>query len=363
MLLFPDATERAKAIGAWGGITILGATLGVMLSGVIVDALSWRWVFLVNIPVAAVVVFVLPRMVKESRRHGSRSIDVPGALLITASLVLIVDGLLNASSHATGSSAVLLPFGIGVGLLIAFVISQVVLPAPLVPREFFGNRTRISANLVTIFGAGAFLVMFFVLTLYMQDVLHYSPLKAGLAWGPFGFFLLIGIATSSQILPKFGVKRGLIFSYTVSGIGLALLSRIGPHSDYVGVLLPGMAIMAFGQGISFPAVQTAGLHALGAEDAGLGSAVQNTSLQFGGSLGLAILVTIGLRHTTSRLADHVPALVAATDGYSLALKLSAAAMWVGAILTIALFETVSFVPPDKLALEAAEAAVREPVTA
>ena len=202
--------------------------------------------------------------------------------------------------------------------------------------------------------------MFFTLTLYMQDVLHYSPLKAGLAWGPFGIALLVGIAVSTKILPRFGVKRGLIFSYTVSGIGLVLLSRIGVTSNYLGILLPGMLVMAFGQGISFPGVQTAGLHGLGPQDAGLGSAVQNTSLQLGGSLGLAIFVTIGLRHTASQTQRSRPALHAATDGYSLALKLSAAAMFVGAILVVALFEHVKFIPPEELALEAAEAAAGEP---
>jgi EmrB/QacA subfamily drug resistance transporter len=357
VLLFPDAGERAKAIGAWGGITVIGATLGVVISGVIIDALSWRWIFLVNLPVAVIVLFVLPRMVKESRKAGSRELDVIGALLITSSLVLIADGLLNASTHGWGSTSVVVPLAVGVSLLIAFAITQLRFAHPLIPKTFFKNRTRVSANLVTIFAAGAFLGMFFTVTLYMQDVLHYSPLKAGLAWGPFGLALLVGIAASTQIFPRFGVRYGLIFSYTVSGIGLVLLSRIGPHADYLGVLLPGMLVMAFGQGISFPGVLTAGLHGLDAQDAGLGSAVQNTSQQLGGSLGLAVLVTIGLRHTASKLGDHAPALIAATDGYSLVLKLGAAAMFIGAILVAALFERVKFVSTEELAIEAAEAAV------
>jgi EmrB/QacA subfamily drug resistance transporter len=361
VLLFPEPKERAKAIGAWGGIAVIGATLGVVLSGIIVDALSWRWIFLVNLPVAAVVLFVLPGMVKESRKEGSRELDVTGALLVTGSLVMLVDGLLNASTHGWGNSAVVIPLAISVGLMVSFVITQLTFKHPLIPNSFFNNRTRVSSNLVTIFGAGAFLGMFFTLTLYMQDVLHYSPLKAGLAWGPFGIAVLVGIVASTQILPKFGVKKGLTFSYTVSGIGLVLLSRIGPHANYLGVLLPGMIVMAFGQGISFPGVQTAGLHGLDAQDAGLGAAVQNTSLQLGGSLGLAVLVTVGLRHTASQIGDHVGALAAATDGYSLILKLSAASMFVGAILVVALFETVKFVPPDELALEAAQAAAGQPV--
>jgi EmrB/QacA subfamily drug resistance transporter len=356
VLLFADPIERAKAIGAWGGITGLGATLGVVISGVIVDALSWRWIFLVNLPVAAVVLFVLPRMVQESRKAGSRSLDLTGALLVTGGLVLVADGLLNASAHGWGSTAVVLPLGAGVGLLMAFALSQARFRDPLVPASFFRNRTRVTANLASIFGAAAFLGMFFSVTLYMQDVLHYSPLKAGLAWGPFGLALLAGIAASMKVFPRFGVKNGLIFSYTTAAVGLLLISRIGPHTDYLGTLLPGMLVMAFAQGISFPGVQTSGLHQLGAQDAGLGAAVQNTSIQIGGSLGLAVPVTVALRHTAARVGEHVAPLVAATDGYALAVKLSAGAMLAGAILVAVLFERVEYVAPDQLAVQAAEAA-------
>jgi EmrB/QacA subfamily drug resistance transporter len=362
VLLFRDPTERAKAIGAWGGITILGATLGVVISGVIVDALNWRWIFLVNLPIAAIVIFILPRMVAESRKAGSRSLDLTGALLVTGALVLIVDGLLNASTHDWGSSAVLLPLGLGAALVAAFAGTQVTFKEPLIPNSFFKNRTRVTANLASIVASASFLGMFFSVTLYMQDVLHYSPLKTGLAWGPFGLALLVGIGTSMQIFPRFGVKNSLIFSYTVAAIGLLLISRMGTHGHYLTVLLPGMLLMAFGQGISFPGVQMSGLHQLDVQDAGVGSAVQNTSVQLGGSIGLAVLVTVGLRHTASRLADNVAPLVASTDGYSLAVKISAACMFSGALLVAALFERVEFVPPDQMAIEAAEAAAGEPVT-
>jgi EmrB/QacA subfamily drug resistance transporter len=355
VLLFPDTTERAKAIGAWGGIAIIGATLGVVLSGMIIDVLNWRWIFLVNVPVAAVVLIFVPGMVGESRKDGSRRFDLTGALLITGSLVLLVDGLLNAGTHGWGSKNVLVPLILGAATLLAFIATQVKLAEPLVPRNFFKNRTRVASNLVTIFGAGAFMGMFFSVTLYMQNVLGYSPLRSGLAWGPFGLAVLVGIVASTQLLPRAGIKAGLIFSYTVSGVGLVLMSRIDVHPHYASVLLPGMLLMAFGQGISFPAVQTAGLHGLDHQDAGLGSAVQNAALQLGGSLGLAVLVTLGLRHTSSQLHDGVSSLAAATDGYSLVLKLSAAATFFGALLAVALFEKVKFVPPEELALEAAEA--------
>jgi EmrB/QacA subfamily drug resistance transporter len=356
VLLFTDTRERAKAIGAWGGIIGVGATLGVVISGIIVDEIGWRWIFLVNLPVALMIVFVVPRMVSESRIGGERRIDFMGAVLVTGGLTLMVDGLLNASSHDWGSSTVLIPLLTGAALLTGFAISQAVSKDPLVPRRFFKNRTRVSANVATIFAGAGFFTMFFSLTLYMQDVLHYSALKTGLAWGPFGLMLFAGLGASARILPRFGVRNGLIFSYLLSAAGLFLLGGISTHSSYASALLPGMLVMAFGQAISFVGLINSGLHRLGPADAGLGSAVQNTSQQLGGSLGLAVLVAIAIRHATSEAAHGAAAAVAATDGYALALRLGAAAMIAGAILVTILFEKVDFIAPDKAALEAAEAA-------
>jgi EmrB/QacA subfamily drug resistance transporter len=356
VLLFHDPKERAKAIGLWGAITATGATIGVVLSGIIVSEISWRWIFLVNLPVALVVVFVLPRMVTESRINGDRRIDYLGAVLVTAGLTVLVDGLLQASDHSWGSSNVLVPLLIGVALLAGFVTSQLVVAAPLVPLRFFGNRTRVTANLATIFASAGFLVMFFIVTLYMQDVLHYSALKAGLAWGPFGLALFVGFGVSAQIVPKIGVKPALIASFLISAGGLYLLSGINAHSHYTSHLLPGMLVMAVGQAISFIGLQNSALHKLDHSDAGLGSAIQNTSQQIGGSLGLAVLVTIALRHTTTQLGHGTAASVAATDGYVWALRLGAAASIIGAIIVATLFEHVTFVPPEQAAIEAAEAA-------
>ncbi|MEZ0093643.1 DHA2 family efflux MFS transporter permease subunit [Streptacidiphilus sp. EB129] len=359
VLLFHDPKERAKAIGAWGGIAGLGATLGVVISGIIVNEISWRWIFLVNLPVAAIVVFILPRMVTESRMEGDRKIDFMGAVFVTGGLTLVVDGLLNASDHGWGSDNVLIPLLIGTALLIGFGLSQAASKAPLVPLRFFRNRTRITANLATVFAGAGFFTMFFTVTLYMQDVLHYSPLKAGLAWGPFGLMLFVGMAVSMPLLPRIGVKAALTASFVISGLGLYLLTSITPEAHYASHVLPGMLVMAFGQSISFIGLQNSALHKLGPADAGLGSAMSNTSQQLGGSLGLAILVTIALRHTTSRISDGVSPPVAATDGYVWALRLAAAAMIVGAIVVATLFEKVAFTPPDKQALEAAEASAGE----
>jgi len=151
----------------------------VVISGILVDQIGWRWIFLVNLPVALIVVFVLPRLVSESRMEGDHKVDITGALLVTAGITLIVDGCLQASSHPWGSGSVLIPLLVGAGLLAAFAVSQTIISSPLVPLRFFGNRTRVTAYLATIFSGAGFFAMFFTVTLYMQEVLHYSPLKRG----------------------------------------------------------------------------------------------------------------------------------------------------------------------------------------
>ncbi len=355
VLLFTDPRERAKAIGIWAAITGLGATLGVILSGFIVDWLNWRWIFFVNIPVAVVVLLIVPRIVGESRMPGSRRVDIPGAVLITSSLTLVVYGLLNAGQNSWGSESVLIPLVLGGVLLVAFVVWQSLNRAPLIPRGFFSNRTRISANVATLFVGAAFFTFFFVLTLYMQDVLHYSALKTGLAWGPFGAMLFLGFGVAAKILPRFGVKYGLTAAMLCSALGIFLITGIRTNSFYASHLLPGMLVMAFGQAISFVGLQNSGVHGLDAHDAGVGGAVQNTAQQLGGALGLAVIVTFAIRHASSEVSQGVNAAVAATNGYLLALRLCAIVMAVGAVIALLAFEKVDFIPPEKAAIEIAEA--------
>jgi EmrB/QacA subfamily drug resistance transporter len=355
VLLFDDPKERAKAVGAWGGLAGLGGTFGVVIGGVITSEASWRWIFLINLPIAAAVVVIVPRLIPESRVTARGRIDIVGALLITGSLVLIVDGLLAASTHQWGQAAVVLPLVIGGTLMAAFIVSQRIVPNPLVPLSFFRNRTRVSANVATMLSVAAFLSMFFVLTLYMQDVGHYSALKTGLAYLPFGGALLVGIGLSTQVLPRFGVKYGLVIAFLLAAGGLLLLSQIQTHVEFASHVLPGMLLFALGQGIMFPALQNAALHQVGSSDAGLGSGVQNTFLQVGGSLGLAVLVTTALRHANSQVADGVSQLTASTDGYALALRIAAGVALAGAVLVATVFEKVTFVPPEQLAMAAAEA--------
>jgi EmrB/QacA subfamily drug resistance transporter len=337
VLLFTNAKERTKALGIWSGLAGLGGTVGVLLSGVIVNFVSWRWIFFINIPIAVAAVALIPRLVSESKAEtASRRIDIPGAILVTGGVLALVNGLLAASRHSWGSPQVLVPLLGGVAALLVLVVVESRTREPLIPMTFFSNRTRVSANIATAVMASGMFGMFFLLTLYLQGVLRYSPLETGLAYVPFGFGLITGITVSTKIIERVGARAVIATAYTIAGIGLLLLGSVSVNGSYVADLLPTILMLSFGMGAAFPAIQIAALHQVSAENAGLGSGVQNTVLQVGGALGLAVLVTLAVRRTASSLAAGSTAAVAATDGYALAFRVAALALFAAALVGLAL---------------------------
>ena len=333
VLLFRDPKERTKALGIWGGLAGLGGTAGVLISGLIVNFISWRWIFFVNVPIAAVAIALVPGLVSESKAEAaSRRVDVRGAVLVTGGVLALIYGFLAASRHSWGSPTVVWPLLIGVAALIALVVVETRTRDPLIPMRFFSNRTRVSANLATAVMASGMFGMFFLLTLYLQNVLGYSPLKTGLAYAPFGLGLIAGITVSTKVLDRVGTKAVTAAAMTIAGIGMLRLAGVGVEGSYIGDLLPTILLQSFGMGAAFPALQIASLHEVSVEDAGLGSGVQNTVVQIGGSLGLAVLVTLALRRTASALADGLSPALAATHGYALAFRGAAFAMFGAALV-------------------------------
>jgi predicted MFS family arabinose efflux permease len=249
------------------------------------------------------------------------------------------------------------PLVIGVGSLLALVVVESRTRDPLIPITFFANRTRVSANLATAVMASGMFGMFFLLTLYLQQILHYSPLKTGLSYAPFGLGLIAGIAVSTSVLRMIGARIVTTVALTIAAFGMFLLGGVTVHSTYAGHILPTILLLSFGMGAAFPALQIAALHEVSTEDAGLGSAVQNTVVQIGGSLGLAVLVTVALRRTASSLAaGNAPAL-AATQGYALAFRAAAFAMFAAALVALALIPgrpraPITTEPEEILELEA-----------
>jgi EmrB/QacA subfamily drug resistance transporter len=349
-LLFPDPRERMKALGIWGGIAGLGGTSGTVISGVLVDFASWRWIFFVNLPVAAFALVMVPRLVSESRmvRETHRP-DYAGAVTGTAGLIAVVDGLLQAATHPWGSPQVLLPLLGGLALLVLMVWIEARSDAPLIPLEFFKNRTRVVTNFTTLFFSSSFFSYFFLLTLFEQQILGYSPLKGGLSYLPFGLTIGAGIGLGTALMPKIGVKPLLAAGFFACAVGLFMTSGIHVHSSYVGSVLPGMVILGLGSGVSFPAIGNASLHEVTGQDSSLASGVQNAMQQVGGALGLSCLVTLGLRHAASQVRHGVSPDLAATHGYVLAFRIGSVLLVIGGVLILLLLEHVVAEPRSAMA--------------
>jgi len=340
-LLFPDPRERMKALGMWGGVAGLGGTTGTVISGALTDLASWRWIFFVNLPVALFALVAVPRLVSESRmvREHAR-LRVKGVITGTVGLVLAVDGLLAAATESWGSWRVLLPLLGGVALLAAMVGIEARSDAPLIPLRFFTNRTRVVTNFVTLFFASSFFSYFFLLTLFEQQILGYSPLRGGLSYVPFGLSIGVGIGVGTGLMPRVGVKPLLGVSFFGCAAGLLLSSGIGVDSSYAGSVLPGMLVLGVFSGISFPACGNAALHGVTGQDSSLASGVQSASQAVGGAIGLSCLVTVALRHAAGQVQDGVLPNVAATHGYALAFRIGAVLLGVGGVVVLALLERV-----------------------
>jgi EmrB/QacA subfamily drug resistance transporter len=344
-LLFPDPRERMKALGIWGGVAGLGGTSGTVISGVLVDLVSWRWIFFINLPVALFALLVVPRLVSESkmvREHGK--IDYTGAVTATGGLIAIVYGILQAAEHPWASSNVLLPLFLGIALLGAMVAVEARSEAPLIPLRFFTNRTRVVTNGVSLFFSAAFFSYFFMLTLWMQQVHGWSPLRAGLAYLPFGLSIGLGIGISTALMPKLGVKVLLAVGFFGCAVGLFLTGMIEVSSSYLPDVMPGMIVLGFFSGTSFPAIGNAAVHQVTGQDASLASGVQNAVQQIGGALGLSVLVTFAIRHATGEIGQGVSEAVARTEGFQLAYRIGTVLLVIGGVLVLFLLEHVGATP-------------------
>ncbi|MFD0904775.1 MFS transporter [Actinomadura sediminis] len=328
-LLFPRERERARALSVWGGIAALGGTSGLVISGVLTDLASWRWIFLINLPVAVMALGLIPRLVGESRSARRTFLDVPGSVLGTAATLALVFGLLQVGEAGPNDPAFLLSMLLAVVLATAFITVEARTSQPLVPLPFLAARTRTVANAATLLFSAAFYAMAFLLMLQLQTVIGYGPLEAGLAYLPYGAGLLAAMWLSSRAVPRFGVRPTLVLSFLTSAVGLLLLSRIAPGDGYVGGVLPGMIVTSVGCGLSLPALAVAAVAGTTEDDAGLGSAVFSSVQQLGGAVGLAALVTVAVRHDS---ASSDPA----SQGFSLALTVAAILLTTGAALIAAM---------------------------
>lgn len=334
-LLFTEEKERAKAFAIWGGLAGVGATAGVLLGGILSDLASWRWIFLINLPVAAIALLLVPRLVAESRspsrRHGR--LDVSGAVLITAGLSLMVFALLGKGEQAWVSGAVLVPLACGLALISLFIVVEARAKNPLVPLRFFlRSGTRSASYGVYLLASGAMIAMYFSLSLYMQQVLGYSPLSAGLAYLPLCAMFFVGFGAGSQLTPRFGARPVIIGGLLIAAAGLALLSGVSADGSYLTDLLPGMLVTPLGAGAAFVAITITAMSGTNDEDAGLASGMLTTAQEVGNAVGLAVLVSFAVTRTHELLSSGATTPVAATGGFSLSFGIAAGVLAAGALL-------------------------------
>ncbi|SEH03490.1 drug resistance transporter, EmrB/QacA subfamily [Nonomuraea solani] len=334
-LLFPGDEERTRALGVWGAVAALGGTSGLVISGVLTDLVSWRWIFLINLPVAAVALALMPRLVAESRATRRPRLDVPGALLGTAAVLALVYGLLQARESGWADAAVIAPLLTAAVLAAGFVAVESRVAEPLVPMSFLVHRTRAVANGATLLFSVAMYAMAFLLMIHLQTVLGYDPLQAGLAYLPYGAGILTGMWLSARALTRLGLRWTLVLGFLVSAAGLLMLSGVAAGDPYTTGVLPGMLVTSLGCGLSLPVLTAAAVTGTTEENAGLGSALFTSVQQVGGAVGIAVLVTVSARHSDSQAGSPG----AATEGFALALTIAAVLVALGALLMAALLRT------------------------
>ncbi|MFG2004531.1 DHA2 family efflux MFS transporter permease subunit [Spirillospora sp. NPDC048911] len=327
-LLFPEARERARALGVWGGIAALGGTAGLVISGALTDLTSWRWIFLINLPVAAAALVLMPRLVTESRAGRRARLDVPGAVLGTAAVVSLVYGLLQAGESGWTDTAVLAPLLLSAVLAAGFAVAQSRAAEPLVPMSFLSDRTRAVANAATLLFSAAFYAMAFLLMVHLQTVLGYGPLQAGVAYLPFGAGILTGMWLATRTMTRMGPRWALTLSFLISSAGLLLLSGVAPGDPYPAGVLPGLLVTSLGCGLSLPVLTAAAVTGTTGENAGLGSALFTSVQQLGGAVGVAVLVTVAERRSDALPGSGRPA----GEGFSFALTIAAGLLVVGGLV-------------------------------
>jgi EmrB/QacA subfamily drug resistance transporter len=333
-----DPRERAKAFGAYGAVSGAGGAIGVLAGGVLTQYASWRWCLLVNVPIALLAAFAAGRVVHESRAEGTTRYDLPGALLSTSGLVSLVYGFTKASSDGWGSPVTLTLLSVAVALLVAFVVVETRSSHPLLPLRVVAERNRGGSYLASfLLGAGLF-AMFVFLSYYMQGVLHYSALKAGIAFLPFAVGIVVAAAASSSLVPRIGPRIPMTAGMLVGAIGLAWLTQIGVHTSYWAYVFGPELLMSLGLGFAFPALSSTALTNVDDKDSGVASALVNTTQQIGGSLGTALLNTVAATATANYLAVHGRLLLpeGLVHGYSVAFAIGAGFLVLAALVSAVL---------------------------
>ncbi len=330
--------ERNIALGIWGGLAGLGGTLGVVAGGALVDAFGWEWVFFVNVPTGLALLALTPSTVADSRvpSEGPRSFDLGGAVLGTGAVLAVIYGVIRSESRGWGSGEVIGSLVAGAVLLAVFVIVEARSSAPLVPLRLFRSGSLSRSTIVLALNGGAFLAMFFLSALFLQQAKGLTAFETGLQFLPMGIAAVVGAMIATQLVPRLGTRPVQVGSAFMALVGLLLLTRATAHGSYVAELLPGFVLYGAGiMGIGVPA-QISALSEIDAHDAGAASGIINTGYQVGGALGLAVISSLATAAVTSSLRGGASVTDALVVGYDRGLAVTA-----GIALAIVLLAAVS----------------------
>jgi EmrB/QacA subfamily drug resistance transporter len=339
---FAEGAERNRALGIWGAVAGAGGAAGVLLGGILTSGLSWRWVLFVNVPIGIAAASLAPRLLLESHaKDGTKGFDVPGAVTVTAGLALLVYAVVDAVNVGWGATSTLLRLAGAAVLIVAFVAIELRQRHPLLPFSIFRLRTLRGADIVGLLIGMSLFSMFFFISLYLQDVLHFSPIKAGLSYLPLSVGIILSAGAASQLVTRVGFKPVLIAGMLLIAAGLLWFSRVrAPGGSFLADVLGPSILAALGLGFSFVPVTIAAVTGTKPQEAGLASGLINTSQQVGGALGLAILATVANSRTQSLLhAGTHSSVVALTKGFDRAFLVGAGFAIAGAILTALLISS------------------------
>jgi EmrB/QacA subfamily drug resistance transporter len=346
--LFPKRNEQAKAFGIFSFIASAGAAIGLLAGGLITQAVSWHWIFFVNLPIGLVTALVSARLLASDRGTGAgKGADVVGAVLITLALMLGVYGIVESSNYGLGSLHTIGFGGVAIALLAAFIVRQATARNPILPLRIFASGKLSAANMVQALMSSAFLGFFFVASLDLQRVLGYGPMEIGLGFLPVAVVMgLFSVRFSAMLINRFGPLAVLVSGQVVIVLALTILGFGPTNENYIVHLMVPLALLGLGGGLSFPSLTIIAMADAQPSDAGLASGVLNTTGQVGGALGLAVLATLAGARTLQLIHDGTGTTAALAGGYHLAWLIGAATVLMTLVLTLSLLRGQSSAEMD-----------------
>src|SRR3954453_596774 len=349
--MFPEPREQAKAIGVYGFVASAGGSIGLLLGGILTQAISWHWIFVINLPIGIATAYGATRLVEDKPGLGFKAgADIPGAALITSSLMIGVYAILGVSEHGWGSAQKLILFAVSFALGAIFIPRQARIENPLMPLRLFHSRNVVGANLIQAFLVAGMFGMFFLGALYLQRILGYDALQVGLAFLPTTIVMgTLSLGFSEKLIMRFGPRRTLIPGVIMVGIGLLLFARTPGDGNYLTDLLAPLLLVGLGVGTSFPSLMTLAMSGATREDSGLASGVVSTSMQVGGAIGLAVLATLAAQRTDNKLADGAHHLAALNSGYHLAYVIGAILVALATVVAVTVLREVPMPSPEEMA--------------